>query len=235
MLHCSVLLSCCVLVQVLVMFVVHELRGFPEDAQPFKNKDELQQTVSQCGLGLDETMCSSCPAMAPPMQLPHIFVHVYAGMEMLLRGQEEWQMCQIVRQFVKDNAKEIADDTASYFEGLGGNKSASRYVYSLSWNFQTPDALQTYLFARACNAHTRVHFSNFVWSTVDESKSYYVALDIGVIGKNFVPLCSLDQERIECVVGEIRILRDSPELCDGSSEGSGGEASDVEMAQAVHE
>ncbi len=194
MFHCSVLLSCCVLVQVLVMFVVRELRGFPEDAQPFKNKDELQQTVSQRSLGLDDTMCSSCPAMAPSMQLPHIFVHVYAGMEMLLRGQEEWQMCQIVRQFVKENAKEIADDTASYFEGLGENKSASQYVYSLSRNFQTPDALQTYLFACACNAHTRVHFSNFVWSTVDETKSYYVALDIGVIGKNFVPLCSLDQE-----------------------------------------
>ncbi len=101
---------------------------------------------------------------------------------------------------------------------MGDNKSVSRYVYSLSRNFQAPDALQTYLFACACNVHTRVHFANCVWSTVDEAHSYYVALDIGVIGNNFVPLCSLDQETVECVVGEVRILREPQEMCDVSDE-----------------
>ena len=212
------------------MFVVCELQGFPEDAQPFQNNDQLQQTVSQRGLALNESMCSSCPPIPPPMQLPHIFSHVYAGMEMLHCGQEEWQMCQIVRAFVKENAKELGHDTASYFEAVSDNKSVSRYVYSLSRNFQPPDALQTYLFARACNAHTRVHFANCVWSTVDEVCSYYVALDISVIGNNFVPLCSLDQETIECVVGEVRILWEPQDVPD---EDSGGEASDVEMEHVV--
>ncbi len=83
---------------------------------------------------------------------------------------------------------------------------------------------QLYLFARACNAHTRVHFQNCTWSTVYDDRAYYMALDLAAVGWTFVPLHSLDQEKLQCVIGQVQVLVDptvlgySLEVCDDNSE-----------------
>lgn len=217
------------------MFVVRQLEDFPEGAQRFGDEDEVQDIVGQRSLQLNTTMCSDCLPMLPNMQLPHIFAHVYAGMEMLERGWEEWQMCQIVCTFMKENMQELSSDTKSYFDKLGGKQTAARYVWSLSRNFQKPDACQLYLFARACNVNTRLHFANCVWSTIDERLSYYIALDLALIGNKFVPLHSFEHETLECVVGEVKFLM-APEqaapLTETDSE-SDGRDSDVDVAIAL--
>ncbi len=216
------------------MFIVKHLEAFPKEARPFTDEAEVRQIVTERGLQLDDTICTSCPAMSPGMQLPHLFAHIYAGLEMLERGKQEWQMCQILHCFVKENLQDLSEDTQQYFSTLPGKQSVARYAWSLSCPFQKPDACQVYLFARACNAHTRVHFANCVWSTLDDKLSYYVVVDIAVIGKNFVPLKSVEKEMFECVVGEVQFLMD-PDAVKVESEGSSsdGVCSDVDVALAL--
>ncbi len=214
------------------MLVVQQLEAFPKDAQPFTDNEEVEQVVTERRLLINDSMCTLCPPVPATMQLPHVFVHEYAGMERLQRGQQEWQMYQIVRSFVKENQTELTEDTAEYFSALPGKQSVVKYARSLSKNFKLPDVVQVYLLSHACNMHTHVHFANCVWSTVDEAMSFYVALDLAVVGEKFVPLHSADQEILECVVGQIRILQD-PDVMYVSSEGSDGEPSDVEVAVAL--
>ncbi len=219
------------------MFVVRQLKDFPEDAKPFADENEVLEVVGQRGLQIDTTMCASCPPMSPNMQLPHLFAHIYAGIEMLQRGREEWQLCQIMRLFVKENQHELTEDTQAYFRGLGGKQTIARYAWSLSRHFQKPDACQLYLLSQACNAHTRLHFANCVWSTIDAFRHYYVVVDLAVIGKNFVLLHSLDQEKIKCVVGEVKFLVQPDEVApaDVSDSLSDGRDSDVDVAIALEE
>ncbi len=216
------------------MFVVKELVTFPEDAVAFHDEDDVHVIANQCGLQVNDSMCAGCPPVPPKMQFPHLFAHAYADMEMLVCGQEEWQMTQIVHAFVKENNKELTEDTQNYFSRLPGKQSVSRYALSLSRKFLKPDAAQVYLLAHACNIHTRVRFMNCVWSTIEASLSHYVALDVAAVGKNFVPLCSLEQESIECVVGHIQILidPDSVFMDSASDMASKGVLSDVDVATA---
>ncbi len=185
------------------MFVVHPLYSFPEDVRAFADMDELRAVIAERGLEVNNSMCADCPAMLSTMAVPHIFAHVYAGLEMLQRGQEEWQMCQIVRTFMKENQEEMQCDTEEYFSSLPGKQTMAHYVWSLSRNFQQFDAAQVYLFACACNSHTRVHFSNYVWSTIEHNLAHYVALDVAVVGGALMPLCSVDHKAVSCVVGKV--------------------------------
>ncbi len=143
-------------------------------------------------------------------------------------------MCQILQSFVKDNQQELSEDTQQYFSKFPGKQTVARYAWSLSRHFQKPNACQVYLFARACNAHTRVHFANCVWSTVHDNLSYYVALDIAVIGENFVPLKCLEQETFACIVGEVKFLIDPDGVTAASDDShSDGVCSDVDVAIAL--
>ncbi len=213
------------------MFVVRPLYSFPEDACPFSDEEELKDVIASRGLEVNESMCTDCPPMSSSMVLPHIFAHVYSGLEMLERGKEEWQMCQIVRSFVKDNVNEMKCDTEDYFLSLSEKQTVSRYVWSLSHNFKPFDAVQVYLFARACNSHTRVHFSNYVLSTIEHTLSHSVALDLAVVGNTVVPLHSIDHEPVSCVVGEVKWLLDPDEV--EIAKCSEGEESDVKTAVAM--
>ena len=189
------------------MFAVEELEPFPTDAQAFSTAEDAERAVAAHGLELDMSMCASCPRVSTTMALPHIFSHKYCGMQFLERGQEEWQMCQLVCSFVKDNKKELEDDTCEYFKSsVVSAKSLVRYATALSKCFQSPDALQLYLLARVCNAHTRVFFQNFVWSTVASNASFYVAVNLAVIGQEFIALRSPEQGTLQCVIGEVRMF-----------------------------
>ncbi len=213
------------------MFVVHPLYCFAEDARAFTDMEELREVVAGRGLEVNNSMCADCPPMSSTMAVPHIFAHVYAGLEMLNRGQEEWQMCQIVHKFMKENQEEMKCDTEEYFSSLPRKQTVAHYVWSLSQNFQQFDAAQVYLFARACNSHTRVHFSNYVWSTIEHKLSHYVALDIAVVGGALMPLCSVDHEAVSCIVGEVQWLVDPVDV--KTDKYSDGEDSDVEAALAM--
>ncbi len=105
------------------MFVVQELLPFPGNARSFRDSDEVEEALQSIGLQVDTSICASCPALSRNMQVPHYFAHVYAGMEFLERGQEEWQMCQIVKKFVSENVVELKDDTKQYFKNIGGKQS----------------------------------------------------------------------------------------------------------------
>ncbi len=98
------------------MFTVEDLVAFPHEAQVFANTDEAEGVVAQHGLELDTSMCASCPQVSTTMQLPHLFSHKYCGMEFLERGQEEWQMCQLISTFVNENKSELLDATKEYFK-----------------------------------------------------------------------------------------------------------------------
>lgn len=64
------------------------------------------------------------------------------------------------------------------------------------------------MLARACNAHTRIFFRDYVWSTVASNLSFYVAVNLAVVGSQFVALRSHEEEPIACVVGEVCMLVD---------------------------
>ncbi len=118
-------------------------------------------------------------------------------------------MCQLVCSFVRDNKKELEEDTRDFFrQGSCKAKSLMRYATVLGKRFQAPDALQVYLLARACNAHTRIFFKDFVWNTVSNDLSFYVTVNLAVVGSQFVLLCSHEEEMMQCVIGEIRIVTD---------------------------
>ncbi len=68
--------------------------------------------------------------------------------------------------------------------------------------------LQVYLLVRACNAHTRVFFKDCVWNTVSNDLSFYVAVNLAVVGSQFLLLRSHEQEMVQCVIGEIRVVTD---------------------------
>ncbi len=189
------------------MFVVKSLQPFPPGAQPFADSAEVDDVMQERGLRVNTSMCADCPPMSSSMEVPHYFAHVYAGLEMLYRGQEEVQMCGIVKQYVTENVNELKSDTAEYFS-QGGPRSVMRYVNSMTKKFVPPSAALVYLMARACNAHTRVHFANCVWSTLDDNHAYYVAVELAAVGDHFLVLESLEQETLEVVVGEIKVLRD---------------------------
>ncbi len=185
------------------MFMVRPLYSFPEDVRAFTDIDKLRAVVAGCGLEVNDSMCADCPAMSSTMAVPHIFAHVYAGLEMLQRGQEEWQMCQIVCNFVKENQEEMKCDTEEYFSSLPGKQTVAHYVWSLSQNFQQLDAEQVYLFVCACNSHTRVHFLNYMWSTIEHNLVHYMALDVAVVGGALMPLCSVNHEAVSCIVSKV--------------------------------
>lgn len=128
-------------------------------------------------------------------------------MEFLECSQEEWQLCQIVCNFVKENRKEVESETCDFFWALTCSaKSLVCYCTALSKKFQPPEALQVFLLARVCNAHMCMFFKDHIWSTVASNLSFYVAMNLAVVGMEFVALCSHEEETIECVVGEIRML-----------------------------
>ncbi len=143
-------------------------------------------------------------------------------------------MCQVVNSFVKQNLQELKDDTKAFFNSLPGKQSVGRYALSLSRKFQPADVAQIYLFARACNAHTHVHFQNCTWSTVHDDLAYYVALDLATVGTMFVPLHSLYQEKMECVIGQVQVLVDpvvlgySLEECDEDTDVSSDDSLSVD-------
>ncbi len=189
------------------MFAVEDLVAFPPEAQAFANTDEAEGAIAQHGLELDTSMCASCPRVSTTMQLPHLFSHKYCGMEFLERGQEEWQMCQLISTFVNENKSELLDATRDYFKsGVVPAKSLMRYATSLRKRFQSPDALQIYLLARMCNAHTRVFFKNYVWSTVSSNASFYVVVNLALVGNNFVALRSPEEGQMQCVIREVRMF-----------------------------
>ncbi len=166
------------------MFMVKSLQAFPMGAQPFADNDHINDIMEGRGLTVNTSMCMDCPPMSAAMEVPHYFAHVYAGLEMLDRGQEEVQMCDIVKAFVHDNLSELKNNTEEYFSHPGqGATSVVRYVNAMTKKFVLPTAALVYLMARACNAHTRVHFSNCVWSTVDDNCAYYVAVELAAVGQ----------------------------------------------------
>ncbi len=172
-----------------IMFTVEKLSAFPRDVQVFSNKEEVEQVVSQHGLEINSSTCAMCPPMSKSMQLPHIFAHKYCGMEFLERSKEEWQMCQIVCNFMKENKKELESETKDFFlSPTCAAKTLVRYCTALSKKFQPPEALQVFLLARACNAHTRIFFRDYVWSTVASNLSFYVAVNLAVVGTEFILL-----------------------------------------------
>ncbi len=71
------------------MFAVKELAHFPRDAQVFTDIKQASEVITLQGLAVNTSMCVSCPKMSPHMLIPHVFAHVYAGMEILERGKEE--------------------------------------------------------------------------------------------------------------------------------------------------
>ncbi len=105
------------------MFAVKELAHFPRDARVFTDIQQAAEVVTSQGLTVNTAMCASCPEMSLQMLLPHLYAHVYAGMEILMRGKEEWQMCQVLNEFVKGNMKELKEDTKAYFDSLPGKQS----------------------------------------------------------------------------------------------------------------
>ncbi len=106
-------------------------------------------------------------------------------------------MCGIVKTFVHENMNELKTDTEEYFSHLRwGATSLVRYVNAMTKKFLPPTAALFYLLARACNAHTRVHFANCIWSTVHEGYAYYIAVDLAAVGDRFVMLESLEQEHL---------------------------------------
>ncbi len=224
------------------MFAVEDLVAFPPAAQAFANAEEAGFVVAEHGLELDMSMCTSCPRVSTTMQLPHLFSHKYCGKEFLEKGQEEWQMCQLISTFVKDNKLELIDATREYFRsGVVPAKTLMRYVSALSKRFQSPDALQIYLLARMCNAHTRVFFKHHVWSTVYSNASFYVAVNLALIGNEFVPLRSPEQGQMQCVIGEVHMFvagagaadsgQVSPDMSDNDS--NFGEVSDSDADSEV--
>ncbi len=140
------------------------------------------------------------------MEVPHFFSHKYVGMEMLQRGQEEWQMCKIVKDFVSENTAELRQDTSTYFSNVvGSTNTVVRFATLMSKSFLTPTAAVIYLLARACNAHTRVHFVNYTWSTVCNNIPYYVAVEFAAVRDQFILLSSIEQESVEVVVGQLQV------------------------------
>ncbi len=188
------------------MFTVQELKNFPADAQPFRDITEADDAMKERGLQVDTTTCASCPQMSRKMEMPHLFSHKYAGITMLFRGQEEWQMCKIVSEFVHDNSAELKDDTKQYFSTMvGPTNSVVQLAMQMCKRFMYPTAAMIYLFARACNAHTCVHFANCTWSTVHDHLPYYVAVELAAVGDWYVLLTSLEQDTMEFVVGQIQV------------------------------
>ncbi len=119
--------------------------------------------------------------------------------------------------FVKENKKELEDATQEYFkQGCPKLKSVVRYATALSKRFQAPDVLQMYLLARTCNAHMHVFFKDFIWSTVWNNLSFYVAVNIAVVGSQFILLRSHEEEMVETMIGEVRMFMD----CEVASMGS---------------
>ncbi len=189
--------------------MVKTLQPFPAGMKPFADCAKVNDKMQQQGFAVNTSMCADCPAMSAGMEIPHYFAHVYAGLEMLQHGQEEFQMCCIVKQFVHDNLTEMKCDTNDYFSQLRGCvHSLVRFVNAITKKFVPPSPALVYLLARACNVHTHVHFKNCVWSTVDDNYAYYVAVDLVAVGDHFVMLQSLEQEQIEVVVGEVKVLCD---------------------------
>ena len=189
------------------MFTVKELVPFPSTATAFSDADEVNEAVAKYGLEVDTDTCATCPLPSTTMQLLHIFFHKYCGLQMFDRGKEEWQMCQLVCDFVKENKKDLDDDTSDFFQqGCSKVKSVVHYATALGKRFQAPDALQVYLLARTCNAHTRVFFKDCMWSTVANDLSFYVAVNIAAVGAKFILLHSHKEEMVQCVIGEVRLL-----------------------------
>ncbi len=194
------------------MFVVKMLEPFPPGAQPFADYNMIDDIIESRGLRVNTIMCADCPPMSAAMEVPHYFAHVSAGLEILYRGQEEVQMCGIVKRFVHENLAELKNDTDNYLSHpRWGATSVVRYVNSMMKKFVPPSAALFYLMARACNSHTCVHFANCVWSTVHEEYAYYIAVDLAAVGDRFVMLESMEQEHLQVVVGEIKILVDPQE------------------------
>ncbi len=199
-----------------VMFVVKTLQPFPTGAQPFADNDHINDVMESRGLTVNTSMCAGCPPMSAAMELPHYFAHVYAGLEMLQRGQEEVQMCGILKSFVHENLSELKSDTEEYFSHPGqGATSVVRYVNSMMKKFVPATAALVYLMARGCNAHTCVYFANCVWSTVDDNCAYYITVELAAVGQRFVLLESLEQEKFKVVVGEIKVLHDPDDALPG--------------------
>ncbi len=199
----------------LKMFTVTDLRPFPNNAKPFTMLEEVASKAAEHGLVVDEVMSAGCPLTSLTMHLPHIFTHVYAGLQMLERGREEWNMCKILSKFVEENKREISDATKVYFKPF--STSVTRFSTALTKRFRAPNAAQVYLFVRACNAHTRMYFSNCTWTTLEWDHSFYVAVHLAAIGDNFVVLSHPEQETFECVVGQITELVDPSSVCVATS------------------
>ena len=51
-------------------------------------------------------------------------------------------------------------------------------------------------------------FKNYVWSTVHDNASFYMAVNVAAVGNDFVALRSHEEETIACVIGEVRMLVD---------------------------
>ncbi len=71
------------------MFTVKELVAFPAGATAFSDTEEVEKAVSEYGLEIDTDTCAACPTQSTTMQLPHVFVHKYCGLEMFERGKQE--------------------------------------------------------------------------------------------------------------------------------------------------
>ncbi len=54
-----------------------------------------------------------------------------------------------------------------------------------------------------CNVHTQVFFKNYVWSTVSSNASFYVAVNLALVGNDFVALRSPEEGQMQCVIGEV--------------------------------
>ncbi len=74
----SVGVSCCSI----AMFMVKELVAFLAGATAFSDTEEVEKAVSEYGLEIDTDTCAACPTQSTMMQLPHVFVHKYCGLEM---------------------------------------------------------------------------------------------------------------------------------------------------------
>lgn len=106
------------------MFTVEKLVAFLKNVETFSSKEEVECVVSGYGLEIDSSTCVACPPVSKAMQLPHLFVHKYCGMEFLEHSKEEWQICQIVCKFVKENKKELEDETHDYFRAPTARSSS---------------------------------------------------------------------------------------------------------------
>ncbi len=190
----------------LEMFAVQELQHFLSGARPFRDVTQVDDALRDRGLQVDTTTCASYPEMSRVMEMPHYFSHKYAGLQMLFWGQEEWQMCKIVKDFVSENTVELKEDTSQYFSTVSGPMhSVVRFATQMCKRFMSATPALIYLLARACNAHTRVHFKNCTWSTVSEKVLYYVAVEFAAVHDRFVMLSSLDQESVEVMIGQIAV------------------------------